>query len=281
MNILVTGAKGQLGQTFKDLQDHYKGHDFIFADLKMLDITKASDVSTFFEQHPIDVVLNCAAYTAVDQAEDEEDFAYLVNKTGVEHLVKACDTHKASFIHFSTDYVFDGSKNQPYSETDSINPQGIYGASKRAGEEVILKSDVSSLIIRTSWLYSEYGHNFMKSMLKLGQERDELRIVYDQIGTPTYARDLAKATMSCIEKHKTWQGRQAVYHFSNEGIASWYDFALAIFEKENISCKVKPILSKDYPTKAKRPHYSVLDKTKLKTDFELDIPHWLYSLKSL
>ncbi|RRO11774.1 dTDP-4-dehydrorhamnose reductase [Flavobacteriaceae bacterium 14752] len=280
MNILVTGANGQLGQTFKDLQSQYKNHKFTFAGRKALDITKAQDVMAYFEQNQFDCVLNCAAYTAVDQAEDEPDQAYLINKTGVEHLVKACESFNVRLIHFSTDYVFNGQKNQPYSETDAVNPQCLYGASKLAGETLILNSKLSSLIIRTSWLYSEYGHNFMNSMKKLGQDRDSLRIVYDQIGTPTYARDLAKATMTCIEKHNIWVGQQEIYHFSNEGVASWYDFALAIFEKDNISCQVQPILSKDYPTKAKRPPYSVLDKSKFKVDFGIDIPHWLKSLKS-
>lgn len=281
MKILVTGANGQLGKTFKAIQNKYKNHEFIFTDRELLDITKRKEVSTFFEQHSIDFVLNCAAYTAVDQAEDESNLAYLVNKSGVEHLVKACESYHVNLIHFSTDYVFNGSKNQPYSETDAVDPNGIYGASKLAGEAIILNSKVSSLIIRTSWLYSEYGHNFMNSMLKLGSERDELRIVYDQIGTPTYTKDLAKAALVCVEKHDIWQDQQEIYHFSNEGVASWYDFALAIFEKANISCQVQPILSHDYPTKAKRPHYSVLDKNKIKTDFDIKIPHWLQSLKSL
>ena len=280
MKVLITGSKGQLGCEFKVLKN-VTVHELIFVDRDTLDITNQSDIDLFCKRQNIKCIINCAAYTAVDDAEDYQDKAFAVNEKAVKNLVKVCENQKIKLIHFSTDYVFNGENHKPYTESDKVNPIGVYGKSKRAGEEVILKSQISSLIIRTSWLYSEFGHNFMKSMIKLGRERDELRIVYDQVGTPTNALDLAMAVLGCIDQHKKWKNRQEVYHFSNEGVASWYDFALAIFEKENISCEVKPILSKDYPTKAERPHYSVLDKTKLKTDFKLDIPHWLESLKSI
>jgi len=280
LNILVTGSKGQLGSEFKAIEKN-SSHHFAFTDSAMLDITDVEMLSSYVETQNFDLILNCAAYTAVDLAEDEAEKAFAINRDAIKNLVNACEKNDIALIHFSTDYVFNGQNHKPYTEKDEVNPLGVYGQSKRAGEEEILHSKISSLIIRTSWLYSKFGHNFMKSMIKLGQERDELSIVYDQIGTPTHAKDLAEATLTCIHQFKAWKHQQKIYHFANEGVASWYDFALAIFDKENIDCKVFPILSKDYPTKAQRPHYSVMDKTKFKQDFDIEISHWRKSLKSL
>ncbi len=280
MNILVTGSGGQLGSEFRDLEKNSL-HHFTFTDASSLDITDNKSLQSYLENKDFHVIINCAAYTAVDQAEDEPEKAFAVNKHAVKNLIEACEKHHMALIHFSTDYVFNGRNHKPYTENDDVNPLGVYGQSKRDGEEEILKSKVSSLILRTSWLYSKYGHNFMKSMIRLGQERDELQIVFDQIGTPTHARDLAEATLSCIDQIKVWEDQQRVYHYANEGVASWYDFALAIFDREKINCKVSPILSKDYPTKAQRPHYSVMDKTKFKNDFDIEILQWQKSLKSL
>jgi dTDP-4-dehydrorhamnose reductase len=279
LNILVTGSKGQLGSELQFLSASNQ-HEFIFTDSVDLDITKWTELKSFFQQHAVDVILNCAAYTAVDKAEKEKEKAYAINEDGVSHLVNICEEFDVKLIHFSTDYVFDGSKVTPYKETDEVNPQGIYGKSKRAGEGVILQSNVSALIIRTSWLYSVFGNNFVKTMLSLGQKRDSLSVVYDQVGTPTNARDLAKAALQCIENTYMWEGERKIYHFSNEGVTSWYDFAISIFKTHNINCKVSPILSKDYPVPAKRPHYSVFDKHNIKTDFKIEIDHWEASFQS-
>jgi dTDP-4-dehydrorhamnose reductase len=280
LNILVTGSKGQLGSEFKCLEEDSE-HHFQFTDSKTLDITDIEALNFYFNKNHIDLIINCAAYTAVDQAEDDVEKALSINRDAIYNLVNICEKHQIALIHFSTDYVFDGQNYKPYTEDDAVSPLGVYGQSKRAGEEAILNSKASSLIVRTSWLYSKYGHNFMKSMLRLGQERDQLQIVYDQIGTPTHARDLAKAMMTCVSQYMIWQNKQSIYHYANEGVASWYDFAKAIFDKEAIDCKLIPILSKDYPTKAKRPHYSVMDKNKFKTVFGIEILHWQDSLKSL
>ena len=273
MKILITGGNGQLGSEFKALQNSTL-HQFIFTDSTSLDITDAGKVQDYFEHQDVDVILNCAAYTAVDQAEDEPEKAFAVNRNAVENLVKACEKHEIKLIHFSTDYVFDGKNHKPYKEEDTVNPVGIYGRSKLAGEQIILNSSISALIIRTSWLYSIYGHNFVKTMIRLGQEKDELNLIFDQIGTPTCATDLALASLECINKTEIWDNHREIYHFSNEGVASWYDFALAIFDFKNIDCQVKPVMSHEFKTKATRPHFSVLNKEKIKLDFGLGIKHW-------
>lgn len=280
MKILVTGSQGQLGSEFRRLQQS-SPHEFKFTDSNDLDITNLEALEHFFADNTVDVILNCAAYTAVDKAEDQKDMAFAVNKNAVSNVVELCKRHNTKLIHFSTDYVFNGKAVTPYNESDIVNPLGVYGASKLAGEQLILNSGISALIIRTSWLYSEYGKNFVKTMMTLGKEREGLRIVYDQIGTPTNARDLAEACLVCIEKIKDWSGDRKLYHYSNEGVTSWYDFALSIFELHQISCNVDPILSQDYPFKAPRPAYSVLDKRKFKADFGVKIPHWRASLQTL
>jgi dTDP-4-dehydrorhamnose reductase len=278
MEILVTGKNGQLGAELQAIASNYAEYTWHFTGSAELDITNQKETESFFQQNKIDVIINCAAYTAVDKAEDEPEQAFAVNCSGVQNLANVCEIHKIKIIHISTDYVFNGTAHRPYVETDTIDPIGIYGKSKRAGEEAIIDSNISALIIRTSWVYSTYGNNFVKTMLRLGKEREELNVIFDQIGTPTNAKDLAAAIVQIALQQEKWKNKQEIYHYSNEGVASWYDFAHAIFERNNIQIKLNPILTKDYPTKAKRPHYSVLDKTKIKTDFNITIPHWKESL---
>ncbi len=280
-NILVTGANGQVGSELQAIAQRYP-YQFHFVDLEELDITDEDAVKAYFNTHQITACFNCAAYTAVDKAESEAELAYLVNAQGVEHLAKACEAQEAIFLQLSTDYVYHSLHNQPFKETDKTAPQSIYGSSKLAGDQKALASCSRTLIIRTSWVYSSFGHNFVKTMLRLGTERSELNIIFDQIGSPTYAADLANAMLSIfqqIEKDtvKNWQG---IYHYSNEGVCSWYDFAQAIFELSDISCELHPIETKDYPSPAKRPHFSLLNKAKIKDTFKLRIPYWRNSLKS-
>lgn len=278
MKIIVTGANGQLGMTFQALATEYPEHEFFFFTSNELDITDSDSIEAKFHESKPEVVINCAAYTAVDKAEDEPEKAFDVNSEGVKNLVKACANFNSALIHISSDYVFDGTSHRPYVETDPVNPIGVYGKSKRAGEEVILESSISVLIIRTSWVYSEFGNNFVKTMLRLGRERDELNVIFDQVGSPTNTYDLANAIMVAIDQKVNWIGKQEVLHFSNEGVCSWYDFALAIFEIAGIDCYLNPILTKDYNTRAERPHYSVLDKTRSKQMFNIQISNWRNSL---
>jgi dTDP-4-dehydrorhamnose reductase len=279
MRVLITGANGQLGSEIQELKDAYPNLDFLFSDLPELDICDKQKLYQFVEDNRIDGVINCAAYTAVDKAENDVVTAETVNATAVSNLVSVAEKLNLKLIHISTDYVFDGSTHVPYTEDMSVSPLGIYGITKRAGEEFVLASCSESIIIRTSWLYSTFGNNFVKTMLRLGKERDELGVIFDQVGTPTYAKDLAKACIEIISSNEKLNNKGKVYHFSNEGVASWYDFSLAIMTLAEIDCKVKPIETKDYPTPAKRPHYSVLNKAKIKADFEIEIPYWRESLK--
>tara|TARA_B100000768_G_C11224391_1_gene352076 strand:- start:137 stop:1009 length:873 start_codon:yes stop_codon:yes gene_type:complete len=280
MNILVTGSNGQLGSEIKDLVTNYNDFIFFFRDLHELNICDAEALNTFIFNQNINAVINCAAYTAVDQAEEDVEIAEQVNSIGVLNLVNALKKVNGKLIHISTDYVFDGNSFLPYQELDELNPIGIYGETKRAGELVILNSSIDALVIRTSWLYSAYGNNFVKTMLKLGHERDELGVIFDQVGTPTYASDLAKTCLDILldksSENISMNGK--IYHYSNEGVTSWYDFAKAIMELGSIDCKVRPIETIDYPTPAKRPHFSVLNKTKIKKDFNIEIPYWRDSL---
>lgn len=281
MNILVTGSNGQLGSEIKDLVTNYKDFNFFFMDLPELNICDAEALNTFIFNQNINAVINCAAYTAVDKAEEDVVIAEQVNAKGVLNLVNALKKVNGKLIHISTDYVFDGNSFLPYQELDELNPIGIYGETKRAGELVILNSSIDALVIRTSWLYSVYGNNFVKTMLKLGHERDELGVIFDQVGTPTYASDLAKTCLDILldknSENISMNGK--IYHYSNEGVTSWYDFAKAIMELGSNDCKVSPIETKDYPTPAKRPHFSVLNKTKIKKDFNIEIPYWRDSLE--
>jgi len=280
MNILVTGSNGQLGSEIKDVSASYKSFRFFFMDLPALDICNSSELDLFIAKNKIDTVINCAAYTAVDAAEENAVIAEQVNGAGVLNLVHALAKVKGKLIHISTDYVFDGNGFLPYQESDKTNPMGVYGKTKRIGELAVINGDIDGIVIRTSWLYSAYGTNFVKTMRRLGKERKELGVIYDQIGTPTNASDLAKTCLDILayNKETNINARGNVYHYSNEGVASWYDFAKSIMELGKIECEVRPIETKDYPTAAKRPHYSVLNKAKIKNDFEIEIPYWRASL---
>ena len=282
MNILVTGSKGQLGSELRYLinQKYSLGNKFFFTDKDKLDITKKEDIEKFVKENNIDLIINCAAYTAVDKAEDEKELADLINHKAVEYLADISKKNNIVLIHISTDYVFDGKNYKPYKEDDKTNPEGIYGLTKLKGEEAFINSGVRGIIIRTSWVYSTFGHNFVKTMLKL-KDRKELGVVFDQVGTPTYARDLAEVILEIIDKNsnKLKNYKAEIFHFSNEGVCSWYDFAKAIFELKEIDIKVNPIVTKDYPTPAKRPHYSVLNKSKIKKEFNIEIPYWKESLE--
>jgi len=281
MNILVTGSNGQLGSEIKDLAAKYKDFSFFFRDLPALDICSSDQLDVFFTENKINTVINCAAYTAVDKAEQDTEIAEKVNSEGVLNLVNALEKVNGKLIHISTDYVFDGNSFLPYQESDEVNPIGVYGITKRSGELAVLNSDIDGIVIRTSWLYSAYGNNFVKTMFKLGHETDELGVIFDQVGTPTNASDLAKTCLDILvySKKANINFKGNMYHYSNEGVTSWYDFASAIMEFGSLDCKVKPIETKDYPTPAKRPHYSVLNKSKIKIDFNIQIPYWRDSLR--
>ncbi|MCL6267174.1 dTDP-4-dehydrorhamnose reductase [Flagellimonas myxillae] len=278
MKILVTGASGQLGSTFKAMASvgQAKGLDFVFKSSSDLDITDFAAVREELLAANYAYCINCAAFTHVDQAESENELAYKVNVTGARNLAMNCNESNTVLIHISTDFVFDGFLNTPYLEDDIARPIGFYGDTKYKGERAIVGNLEEHFILRTSWLYSEFGHNFMKTMIRLGNEKEELSVVYDQVGTPTYALDLAKVVLHIINAHSIDYG---VYNYSNEGVASWYDFAKAIFDSYKISVDLKPILSKEFPTPAERPKFSVLDKSKIKSTFDLDIPHWKDSLE--
>lgn len=279
--ILITGGNGQLGREINELIADFPDFEFLFTDVEELNIANANILEQFFDVHKPHYVINCAAYTAVDKAEEETDMAYNVNVTGVENLASVSKNHLSKLIHISTDYVFDGRNCKPYIESDRPNPIGIYGQTKREGEEKCLSANDESVIIRTSWLYSAFGSNFVKTMLRLGKERDSLSVVFDQAGTPTYARDLAKVILQIVdgtEKHySNWV--PGIYHFSDEGVCSWYDFATEIMNISQTKCDIKPVESKDFQVTAKRPHYSVLNKTKIKEVFGIQIPYWKESLK--
>jgi len=280
MNILVTGSNGQLGSEIKDLVSKYTNFRFFFMDLPALDICNSIQLDIFFKDKNIDTVINCAAYTAVDKAEQDTEIAEKVNAEGVLNLVNALAKVNGKLIHISTDYVFDGNSILPYKESDEVNPIGVYGNTKRSGELAVLNSNIDGIVIRTSWLYSSYGNNFVKTMLRLGNNRDELGVIFDQVGSPTSASDLAKTCLDILayKKESKINSKGQLYHFSNEGVASWYDFSIAIMALGNLDCHVKPIETKDYPTSAKRPYFSVLNKSKIKNDFEIKIPYWRKSL---
>ncbi len=274
MKILVTGSNGQLGQSFRKISIDYD-HEFTFTDVEELDITKESEIDTYLKDKGFDFLINCAAYTAVDKAENDYDMALLLNTQAPYLLAKYTKKYKIRFIHISTDYVFDGKSSTPYTSLSVPNPKSVYGNTKLQGEKKVLRCNKNAKIIRTSWLYSEFGNNFVKTMMKLGQTKSSINVVFDQIGTPTYATDLAEAILKMII-HPPLNN---IFHFSNEGVCSWYDFAKKIMQLTNSKCKVMPILSKDYPTLAKRPFYSVLDKTEIKESLRIEIPHWEDSLK--
>lgn len=276
IEVIVTGGKGQLAGCIRNAADGLDEYNFSYVDLDELDITDKNAVDVFFEKVEPSWCINCAAYTAVDKAESDTELAEKVNVDGAKYLAQASKNHNSKFIQISTDFVFDGLKGSIYSEMDDVNPLSVYGATKFDGEQMTSKEIEEHFIIRTSWLYSEYGNNFLKTMLRLGNEKDILNVVGDQIGTPTYAGDLAELIVSLIKYDSEAYG---LYHYSNEGVASWYDFAKAIMDESKTDCKVLPIKTEGYPTPAKRPCFSVMDKSKIKNTLEMEIPHWRDSLK--
>ena len=280
--IIVTGGSGQLGQSIRGLVGSEVGCRYLFPSREQLDLTDSASIDAFFEAKTFDLIINCAAHTAVDQAESEPELADQINHLAVKKLAKIASNRHARFIHISTDYVFNGENFKPYIESDKVAPQGEYGFSKLRGEQAIESlMPNNAIILRTSWVYSEFGSNFVKTMLKLAGQRDELNVIYDQVGTPTYAGDLAKAILHMVESEVFNQAEfeTAIYHYSNEGVCSWYDFATAVFELSGIDCSVRPIETKDYPTPAKRPHYSVLNKAKIKQTYTMPIPYWKDALQ--
>ena len=276
LNILVTGSNGQVGSELQVLAQEYE-HNLFFTDRESLDVTNRDAVENFILRNTINCIINSAAYTAVDKAESEETVANEVNHLAVKNLAELSQEHKIKLIHISTDYVFNGTNYKPYTEDDITNPQSVYGATKLAGEKSMQEiNPKNSIIIRTSWVYSSFGANFVKTMLRLGSERDSLGVIFDQVGTPTYARDLARAILDILPSISNEQ--VAIYNYSNEGVCSWYDFAKAIMEFSQTECVVNAIETKEYPTPAKRPHYSLLNKAKIKREFDTIIPYWKDSL---
>jgi len=278
--ILITGSDGQLGSELKRKADNLSNCKLIFTDYNTLDISNSEQMNFFFENNEIDYLVNCAAYTAVDKAETETDKAFMINAHAVKLIGYLCNKFKTKLIHISTDYVFEGTHYLPYTETDATNPISQYGKSKLEGELLLHKTNCRAIIIRTAWLYSAYGNNFVKTILRLADERETLNVVYDQIGTPTHAADLAQAIIDIIGYSETTKNFDSkTYHFANEGVCSWYDFATEIVKLAKLKCKINPIETKDYPTPAKRPIFSVLNKEKIKKTFSLEIPHWTKSLE--
>lgn len=278
MNVLVTGANGQLGSHLR-IRGEESQHRYFYTDVDELDITRRDAVLNYVLTNGINVVVNCAAYTNVDRAEDEEVTAELVNSVAVRHLADAMKVVRGTMVHISTDYVFGGNGyNTPCREDAALNPTGAYGRTKMHGEEAIADVGCHFILIRTGWLYSEYGKNFVKTMLRIFSEKETCRVVFDQVGTPTYAGDLARVIFDMVE-NESFRGRDGIYHFSNEGVCSWYDFALEIARQAgNSTCKIMPCHSNEFPSKVNRPPYSVLDKTKIKQTFGIEIPHWTASL---
>ncbi|NCO69858.1 MAG: dTDP-4-dehydrorhamnose reductase [Shewanella sp. CG18_big_fil_WC_8_21_14_2_50_42_11] len=295
--VLVTGKNGQLGQSLQKLvsdsvsgQGVTAGMTFTFVGRDELDLSSSDSIADYFVDKPFDAIVNCAAYTAVDKAESEPDLAYQINNLAVKQLAEIAKQRKIPLIHISTDYVFNGEGFKPYVETDATDPQNVYGLTKLKGEQAILATGCVGVIIRTSWVYSEFGNNFVKTMLSLGKERDSLNVIYDQVGSPTYVTDLAEAILEVLnaeflmvneEKTDSIQNsRLKIYHYSNEGVCSWFDFAKAVFESSGVNCQVNPIETKDYPTPAKRPHYSLMNKAHIKQDQPgLVVPYWRDSLQ--
>ena len=282
-NILITGANGQLGKCISDILTNTRQEELwsvTCCDIDTFDLTDWNAVETFFKNRHFHVIINCAAYTAVDKAEEEKDKAFSVNEKAVDYLAKMAKKYNSFLIHISTDYVFDGLSNKPYTIEDETNPTSTYGMSKAAGEKCIIRSGCNAAIIRTSWLYSVYGHNFVKSILKNGKEKGELKVVNDQWGAPTYAPDLANVILMLAEKRDLFFGVK-IYHFANEGIITWFEFAEEIIRFSEIECNVFPVSTKEYPVAAKRPAYSVFDLSKIKEDLNITIPFWKESLHEM
>ena len=275
MKILITGCNGQLGNEMQLLEKENPQHTYFNTDVAELDITDQKAIEKFVSENAIDGIVNCAAYTAVDKAEENQNLCMKLNATAPDYLAQAIEKRGGWMIQISTDYVFDGTNHKPYTEADSVCPNSTYGRTKLAGEQAVMAGCKKSMIIRTAWLYSTFGNNFVKTMIRLGKEKPELGVIFDQIGTPTYARDLAVAIFAAINQGIV----PGIYHFSNEGVISWYDFTKAIHRIAGITtCRVRPLHTEEYPTPANRPHYSVLDKTKIKQTYSIEIPYWEESL---
>ena len=275
MKILITGCNGQLGNEMQLLAQANGQHEWFFTDVDELDITRADAVEEFVSKNAIDGIVNCAAYTAVDKAESNEDLCHLLNCVAPGYLAESIERRGGWIVQVSTDYVFDGTNHTPYTEDEPTCPNSVYGRTKLAGEQRVMQACSKAMIVRTAWLYSTFGNNFVKTMLRLGREKESLGVIFDQVGTPTYARDLAMAIMTAINKGIV----PGIYHFTNEGVTSWYDFTKAIHRIAGITtCHVCPLHTSEYPTPAARPHYSVLDKTKIKQTYGIEIPHWEVSL---
>lgn len=277
--ILVTGANGQLANEIRELSSGFPAFKFLFTSREELSIEDKEAVESFFQDQSIQYCINCAAYTAVDKAENEIEKAFLINAEAVGNLATICKNHGAKFIHISTDYVYDGTKGEPLKETDDVGPINIYGRSKLKGEELALENNPASIVIRTSWVYSSFGANFVKTMLRLFPVKEQLNVVSDQVGSPTYAADLAEVIMQFVQKMETGQSFSGIYNYSNSGITNWYQFASAIRELSKSNCKILPVSSSAYITPAKRPLYSVMDTSKVKATLEIDVPFWKDSLK--
>ena len=274
--ILITGSNGQLGNEMQQAAVRFPDFNYIYTDVAELDICDKSALDAFVKANNVNVIVNCAAYTAVDKAEDDVELCYKINRDAVRNIAEVATENKVKVVHVSTDYVFDGTNYLPYTEDMPVCPATVYGKSKLEGEQALLENCRESVILRTAWLYSSFGNNFVKTMIKLGNERDSLGVIFDQVGTPTYAADLADAIMQLISSETFVPG---IYHFSDEGVCSWYDFTKTIHRMANITCDVKPIETKDYPARTPRPHFSVLNKGKIKSTYGISIPHWEVSLE--
>lgn len=274
--ILITGSKGQLGNEMQQAAKRFPAFRYIYTDVDELDICDKNALNDFVKTNDVNIIVNCAAYTAVDKAEDDVELCYKINRDAARNIGEVAQENKLKVLHVSTDYVFDGTNYLPYTEDMPVCPSTVYGKSKLEGEQALLESCEHAVILRTSWLYSSFGNNFVKTMLKLGTERDSLNVIFDQVGTPTYAADLADSILNILSNEAFVPG---IYHFSDEGVCSWYDFTKTIHRIAGISCAVHPIETKDYPARTPRPHYSVLNKAKIKSTYGISIPHWEESLE--
>ena len=274
--ILITGSNGQLGNEMQQAAVRFPNFNYIYTDVAELDICDKGALGAFVKANNVNVIVNCAAYTAVDKAEDDVELCYKINRDAVRNIAEVASENKVKVVHVSTDYVFDGTNYLPYTEDMPVCPATVYGKSKLEGEQALLENCKESVILRTAWLYSSFGNNFVKTMMKLGTERDSLGVIFDQVGTPTYAADLADAILQLLSNKTFVPG---IYHFSDEGVCSWYDFTKTIHRMANITCDVKPIETKDYPARTPRPHFSVLNKGKIKSTYGISIPHWEVSLE--
>ena len=274
--ILITGSNGQLGNEMQQAAKHFSAFQYIYTDVAELDICDKTALTDFVKSNDVNIIVNCAAYTAVDKAEDDVELCYRINRDAVRNIAEVANENNLKIVHISTDYVFDGTNYMPYTEEQPVCPATVYGKSKLAGEQALMETCKQAVILRTAWLYSSFGNNFVKTMMKLGAERDSLNVIFDQIGTPTYAADLAGTILKLLS-HDTFV--PGLYHFSDEGVCSWYDFTKTIHRMAGITCDVRPIETKDYPARTPRPHYSVLNKAKIKSTYGITIPHWEESLE--